>query len=199
MSDDERPEDEPTNVLVFRNGVGQPVAVPEDIVVDAERPYRAYKAHLGGKDWATIAEQEGYPSASSAAYDVDRYMEEARSMVTARSQKQLLDLNVARLDYMLSQVWPGVEAGMLTAIKEARGIIMDQSKTVVAMAAVKDDSADEIRRTVVIYGEQRDDKDSYIQQLQRAAGDDTPSQSPGQPDRPASGSTVIMEPPDTKE
>lgn len=196
---DEPPEDQPSNVLVFRNAAGQPVPVPEDVVIDAERPYRAYMAHMGGKDWATIAKEEGYPSAGAAAADIQRYTAEARSLVTVQSQQDMLQRNVARLDFMLSRLWPGVEAGLVTAIKEARGLVMDQTKTIVAMAGMPGgEEESDASRTVVIYGERSSEED-YIEQLKRAASDDTPGPITQQPQEPASRATVIREPPDTKE
>lgn len=171
MRDDEPPE-EIKNVLVFRNSSGQPVAVPDDVVTQAERAYRCYMSHLGGKEWAVIAQEEGYPSARAAKYDVDRYMEEAKSLVTTKSQKEMLELETARLDYLQSQLWPAVQAGSIVAIKEVRAIIMDRAKVTTFISEIPDTDENGTKRTVVISGQVS--STSYIEGLKRAAGDDTP-------------------------
>ncbi|HEY5787697.1 MAG TPA: hypothetical protein VIT65_23275, partial [Microlunatus sp.] len=142
--------DDPDNVLVFRNPAGQPVAVPDDVVTEAERAYRCYMLNIGGKSWQEIAELENYPSAGAAKYDVDRYMEEARSLVVEASQQKMLVREVSRLDFLQDRIWPGVQAGSLAAVKEVRGIIMDRVRLIEAIALLKHLEGGRSHNTVVI-------------------------------------------------
>src|SRR5690348_13924498 len=104
MSDEEPPvgdeevPPEDSNVLVFRGTTGQPVVIPDAVATAAERAYRAYKMHIGGKSWQEIANEEQYPSARAAKADVDRYMDEASALVADRTARKMLNLEVARLD-----------------------------------------------------------------------------------------------------
>ena len=65
---DERVQGPPKVVQIFRDTTtGRPIAVPEDIVTEAEREYAAYKLHVQSKDWTTIAIALNYPSAAAAS------------------------------------------------------------------------------------------------------------------------------------
>jgi hypothetical protein len=194
MSD---PED-PDNVLVFRNPAGQPVAVPAQVVTEAERAYRCYMMNLGGKSWHEIAVLESYPSASAAKYDVDRYMEEARAMIVEASQQKMLVREVARLDYLQDRIWPGVQAGSLAAVQQARGIIMDRVKLIEAVAMLKHLEGGASHNTVVIGSYATADKESYIGALAAAAGDTPRTSSTDTAPPSAARSTVIQKDP-TKE
>ena len=96
---------EDKKVLVFP-GSERPVAVPEVIVLAAQRPYRAYKAHQSGKSWDEVAEQEKYPSAQSARADVRRYLTEGRALVTewSRAEQLAIELAIALLGFSASRL-----------------------------------------------------------------------------------------------
>lgn len=136
-------------VLVFRNSVGQPVAVPEDVVAQGERPYRAYQLHIAGKSWAEIAREEQYADAGAAAYDVKRYIDEGKALVTTRTRRDQLQLEVARLDALQAIVWDQARTGHLPAIKEAVNIIMSRSK-ILGLAEMSEDEAGSGGPTTVI-------------------------------------------------
>jgi hypothetical protein len=170
VSDKQPPDTDTGTVLVFRNGVGQPVVVPDDVANAAERAYRVYKARRAGKSWQEIAEDERYPSAAAARYDYDRYMDEARSLVVEKSQKETLALEVSRLDYLQTRIWGAAEAGSLAAIREIRGIIMDRAKLVTVIDMMKEADTDDRGRTVVVM---QTPGESYLERLRRVAGDDT--------------------------
>ena len=62
-------------VLVFRQPeTGRPVAVPNEVVSEVERAYKAYQDKLTGKSWETIAVEGMWPSAQAAAREVQLYL-----------------------------------------------------------------------------------------------------------------------------
>ncbi len=157
---------EGATVLVFRNSGGQPVAVPEDVVTEAERPYRAYKLHMQGASWAEIARQEKYADAGAARYDVKRYIDEGKALVTTHTRRDQLQMEVARLDYAQSIAWQQMETGHLPALKEVVNIIMNRSKLLGLAEMVEDEGGAEGPKTVIIPS-----SEDYEAELRRAAGE----------------------------
>lgn len=156
-------DDEEHNVLVFRGD--RPVAVPESVVLDAQREYRAWKLHEGGTSWDVIAATEKYPSADAARQDVRRYLTEGKALVTEWSRTELLSIKLAQLDTLLSFAWEGAKAGKLPAINTAADLIMKQAKLLrLDEAGAEDESR---ARTVVVQGETV----SYIDSLEEAIKD----------------------------
>lgn len=158
------PEDG-AKVLAFRNADKEPVVVPTAVATEAERAYRCYKMRIGGKSWGEIADEEKYPSAAAAKADVDLYLAEARSLVVEKSAKDMLTLEMARLDAMQAYLWPGVVMGTIPAITEARHIIMSRARLAVALGQGLAESQDGAH-TVVIGGT----SGNYVGTLQEAAG-----------------------------
>ena len=122
--------DEEGTVLVFRNHVGQPIAVPEDVVTAAERAYRCHRKRIQGLSWEQIAQQEGYPTAASAHSDVDRYIKEGRALVVEQSQREMLTLEVARLDAMQSALWERAMQGNVPSVNAVVNIIINRSRLI---------------------------------------------------------------------
>lgn len=110
-------------VLVFRNGAGEPVIVPDEVATVAERAYAAYKERISGKTWAQIAEDHRYPSPTAARADVDAYMAEAKSLIVEATQKDMLTLEVARLDAMQFAVWSSALEGNALHLRAVLEII----------------------------------------------------------------------------
>lgn len=153
-------------VIAFRNSAGEPVVVPDAVATEAERAYRAYKLNRDGLDWHSIAEMEMYPSARAAKADVDRYLAEARALVVEKSAKEMLSLEMARLNHYTFQLREGIEKGSIIAITEARHLVMARARLALALgASLTEDNAG--GRTVVIPG----DDDGYVATLKEAAGD----------------------------
>ena len=163
---DKPPTDDTTNVLVFRNPVGEPIAVPDDVVTAAERAYRCWRARVGGKSWAVIAEEEHYPSPRAAKYDVDRYLEEARSLVVEKSAQDMLTLEVARLDELQRGVWPQAMNGHLPSATLVLNIIRIRADLLGLTGGAAVDPSSSGSRTVVVVGA---DSPGYIASLQRAS------------------------------
>ena len=116
------------NVLVFRNNAGEPIVVPDDVATAGERAYRAYKMRVEGHTWAHIAVAENYPSATAASSDVNAYMAEAKSLVTEKSQMDMLTLEVFRLDAMQQTMWSGAMAGSVNHARMVVDIVMKRAQ-----------------------------------------------------------------------
>ena len=157
-------DDDDKKVLVFP-GSDRPVAVPEVIVLAAQRPYRAYKAHQSGKSWDEVAEQEKYPSAQSARADVRRYLTEGRALVTEWSRAEQLAIELASLRALQAACWEGAMEGKLPAIALAKDIIVTRIKVLRLDEASTEE--EDRARTVVIQGE----SESYISALRDASND----------------------------
>lgn len=170
------PDDEGTGaeVLAFRNSAGEPVVVPTDVATEAERAFRAYKLHRDGLDWMSIAVQEQYPSARAARADVDRYLAEGRALVVEKSAKEMLNLEMARLNHYTFQLSEMIAKGSIVAITEARHLVMARARLALALgASLTEDNGG--GRTVVVGGAT---EGSYVATLQEAAGDEPGSIQP---------------------
>lgn len=179
MRDDEPPvgDDEvpPENVLVFRNSTGQPVIVPNAVATEAERAYRAYTMHVGGKSWQEIANEEKYPSAGSAKADVDRYMDEAAALVADRSARKMLNLEVTRLDALQAAIWPQAMAGHIPSAALVMNIVMNRSRLVGLDPEKMNEELNASARTVVVPG----DTTSFIETMKRQAAQTGDTLPPG--------------------
>jgi hypothetical protein len=159
------PEDG-AKVLAFRNADKEPVVVPTAVATEAERAYRCYGMRIGGKSWSEIA--------TAAKTDVDRYLAEGRALVVESSAKDMLTLEISRMDALQNYLWGFVQSGSIPAITEARHIIMSRAQLVVALGGGLDKAKDGTQ-TVVIGGTAQ----NYLGTLQEAAGavpDVTPDQ-----------------------
>lgn len=159
--------DSPEGTVQVYPGVDRPIAVPEEIVLEAQREYRAYIAHRSGESWAVIAEREHYASPAAARASVTRYLREGQILVEEYTKAEMLALEVARLNALQAAVWDGAMEGRIPAVMTARTIIMDRVKLLKL-----DDEADnnDLRaRTVVIMGS----GEEYSAALQRVAEQST--------------------------
>jgi hypothetical protein len=156
-------DDKDAEILVFRGE--RPVAVPEMVVLEAQREYRAWQHHQGGKSWEQVAAIEGYPTAAAARQDVRRYLTEGRALVTEWSRAEMLAVKMAQLDTLLASCWDAAIGGKLPAIALAADLVTKQIKVLRLDEA---GAEDETRaRTVVVLG----DEESYTKALEQASGD----------------------------
>jgi hypothetical protein len=151
-------------VLVFRNGADQPVAVPSDVVEANERPYRAHQLRTAGHTWEQVARIERYPSGSAAAADVRHYLDSASKLLTEFSQRSLLTLEIARLDALQLAIWPQATAGILPAVSTALQIVLTRARLLGLDRLAAAEPADTSARTVVI------PDGAYAAELAKAAG-----------------------------
>lgn len=174
--DDIRPPDEDGKVLVFRGAGGNPVVVPSDIATEADRAYRAHKARIIGKSWDEIAHEEQWPSAAAAQAAVKRWQAEAAALVTASSQREHLELEVARIDALQAAIWPQAMMGHVPSATAALSMIVQRSR-LIGLDPEKMNEDGETARTVVVPQE----SSSYIDALKRAAGETPPVAPPAVP------------------
>jgi hypothetical protein len=163
MTEKKPPDD--ANVLVFRNGVGTPVAVPDEVVTAGERAYRCWKARQGGKSWLQIAQEENYPSPRAAQNEVERYMAEAKALVVEGTQKEMLTLEVARLDALQAAVWTMALNGHIPSAVFALNVIRTRAN-LLGLDGSRTPAEQEGARTVVVMAK---DGEQYVQALQRAS------------------------------
>lgn len=163
-------------VLVFRGTMGDPIAVPDDVVTASERAYRCYQNRVGGLSWDEIAEIEKYPSAGAAKYDVDRYMREASSLVVESTQREMLVLELHRLDALQHSLWANAMSGHVPSAALCMNIIVNRAKLIGLDPDRMGAEADR-HRTVVVPTED----DGYLSALMAAAGESTPTKL-GEPD-----------------
>ena len=156
-------------VIVFRNPDGNPIAVPEDVVTAAERAYRCYQERVGGASWEQIAEKELYPSGRAVKADVDRYMQEATAMVTEYSAREMLTLEVARLDAVQNALWLSAMTGHVPSAALVVNVIMNRAKLIGLDPDRMGADANTSRTVVVPHKE-----DDFLQTLKDAAGEAPP-------------------------
>jgi hypothetical protein len=174
--DDPRPKEErekDATVLAFRGAGGHPVVVPADVATAAERALRAHRLRIGGKSWDEIAVEEQYPNGKAAQAEVARWKSEASALVVENSQREMLTLEVARMDALQSALWPQAMAGHVPSASAVLSIIVNRSKLVGLDPEKMNDDAAQRARTVVV----PQDSGGYLAALQRAAGE-TPAAIP---------------------
>lgn len=162
---------QPSNVLVFKNNTGEPIAVPDSVVTAGERAYRCHKMRVEGKSWEEIADLEHYPTAEAAHADVKRYMEEGKALVVERSQREMIGLEVARLDALQALLWPKAEEGSIVAIGEIRKIIMSRVQVTGQDPTKAVDEATQVGRTVVLTRSEGGQDDGFVDYMKQHAGD----------------------------
>lgn len=150
-------------VLVFRNPDGKPIAVPEEVVLEAERPYRAFKLHQQGLEWDLVAAREKYPTASAAEYDVRRYLREGKALVSDYTRREMLTLEVARLNALQAKAWPMAMEGHLPSMMFCSDQVMRRIKVLKLDEMQEGDEELSGPRTVVV----QMGADEYSEELAR--------------------------------
>lgn len=102
--------------MVVRGADGRPAAVPDEVISEHERDWRAYKMHRAGKDWEEIARKELYESAAAAAASVKRYLDGGRAIMQEMTRAEIVADHVSRLQWMRSKLEAGIEAGKPASI-----------------------------------------------------------------------------------
>lgn len=141
------------DVLVFRGKGGTPVPVPEEVVHQANRPYRAYQAHSKGMNWFQIAQAEGYPTAAAARYDVRQWLTEAQALVSDFSRREMLMFSVDQINQLQAAVWEKALEGHLPSFDRALSSIMSKAKLLKLDETLDGDEEQGGPRTVVVQAE----------------------------------------------
>lgn len=151
-------------VSIYRNEeTGRPIAVPAEIVTEAEREYRAYQLHIGGMDWNEVALAEGYPSASAAAASVKRYLDEGRAVVQDFTRKEVIAAHVGRLMALRAAFWE--EAITHKKVSAGMFLLNIEDRWTKAFGLDVPDSEDTTVQTVVVPSE------DYVEQLRLAVAE----------------------------
>lgn len=124
------------------------------------RPLQAYRMQMAGRSLAEIAEALGYGSPQAVHNAITAETRRLVAMSDAEERSNLLQLQDARYNYLLSKVWPQVEFGDLAAIEMARKLIGDVSK-LHHLDAV--DTQTQTTQVLVIGGAEAD----YVESLKR--------------------------------
>ena len=122
----------------------------------------AYEMRQDGKSWYSIAKTLGLTE-SAASHSVARAMEQAAAYVSEQAKKQLLELEVARLDRLQEVVWPTAMQGNLRAMDMALRIIMARAK-VLQLDTIPETSI--TNNTLVVSGS----SEEYVAALRAIAG-----------------------------
>lgn len=103
--------------LVIRNPeTNGPIAVPNEVIAEAERPYQAYLAHRAGMDWDAIAEVYEWPSGLAVASAVKRYLNEGKAIWGEHTRTEAIAMELARYNRAQLAIWDGVEKGDIPSI-----------------------------------------------------------------------------------
>lgn len=156
------PPDDKHTVLAFRGTTG-PVVVPDDVATHNDRVYRAYKMHLEGTSWADIAQREQWVTPVAVRAEVARYVREGAALLQEWTAKELVVLEVDRLNKLQEAVWPRAMAGDVQSVKSVLDIIRMRAK-LTGLEALSDTPA--AAMTVVMAGGSKED---FIDALQAAA------------------------------
>lgn len=146
------PARDPEVVQVLRNQVtGAPIAIPDEIITFADRTYRAYRMHCGGKSWEAIALLETWTSAQEVATAVKRYLEEGAAVWGEFRRVEAIALEAARYNMLTDFVWKEAEAGNIPAVMAALAI-SKQRVAVLKLGEVQpgDEGGDPLPTTVVV-------------------------------------------------
>lgn len=151
-------------VLMFRNPETQrPVAVPQELVAEHERAYKAYTEHLDGKSWDLIAAEGGWPNARACATEVKSYLAEGKAMLGDWKRAELKEMAWNRYEALLSYVMPEAKKGKVQPVLAAMAINREMIK--LANLDLPDADGGEGVPTVVV------PSDEYIASLKQASGE----------------------------
>jgi predicted transcriptional regulator len=127
-----------------------------------EQARLAYEMRQDGKSWYSIAKALGLTE-SAASQSVSRAMEQAAGYVSEQAKRNLLALEVTRLDRLQEVVWPQAMQGNLRAMDMALRIIMARAK-VQQLDVIPDTSI--TNNTLVVTGS----SEEYVAALRAIAG-----------------------------
>lgn len=135
----------------------------------AERVRQAIEFRKAGMTWPQIATEVGYASAQTASHAVKSYLDD----LPQEAAVDLRRINIERLNYILTKCWPGVMAGDIDMMREARATIAHLDRLMGTEAPQQLEVNENTSNTVVVIGVSRDE---YIEGLKRMAGiqDDLP-------------------------
>jgi hypothetical protein len=151
-------------VALYRGEDGRVVAVPGEVVIEAEREYRAYLEYAKSKSWEQVAEAEGYADAKAAQAAVKRYLDEGKAIVGDLSRKDMLAVEVGQLRMLRESLWESAMLGKVSAVMAALAV-HDRMVKIFGLDT-GEEAATEAGRTVVTI-----DPNTYTEGLRAVAGE----------------------------
>ena len=131
-----------------------------DIATKEERAYRAYQKRLAGEDWRDIAKTLEYPSPKTAEREVQLLIEKASKVATEDRKREVVELELDRLNALQNAVWGMALSGELKAIETTLKIMQHRAR----LLQLGEESKDSSTTTVIVAGE------DYVETL-RGIGD----------------------------
>jgi len=142
-------------------------AVPTTALEEQERQDEqarlAYEMRQDGKSWYSIAKALGLTE-SAASQSVARAMEQAAAYVSTESKRQMLELEVARLDRLQDAYWAQAMGGNLRAADFALRVIQARAK-VLQLDTIPETNI--TNNTLVVTGS----SEEYVAALRAIAGE----------------------------
>lgn len=135
-----------------------------ELVPTQEKSYLAYNLKMAGLSMTEIADRLDYPSANAVTMAIRNHIQSDARGQTSEFRQNLLQLELDRLDYMLSRIWPQIEHGDLKAVDTGIKIVQTQSRIAGVDQA---DASQHVQQVLVISGEEKD----YIAKLKEIAGE----------------------------
>lgn len=127
--------------------------------------WHAYQLKIAGLSLREIADRLHYTSGAAVAKAIrDEMIRDAKD-IEPDTRETLLEMEVARLDYMQSKVWLGVEAGDPKSIDAALKIIALR----VRLEGLDQVDATKGQQTVLVVG---GEEGEYVAKLKLVAGED---------------------------
>lgn len=128
------------------------------------KAWHAYQLKLAGLSLSEIAAHLNFTSGAAAAKAIrDEMIADAKD-IEPETRESLLDLEIARLDYMQSKLWMYVEAGDIKAIDETLKIIQLRSR----LRGLDQVDASASQQTVLVVGGSEAD---YVSKLKLVSGE----------------------------
>lgn len=136
-----------------------------ELVPTQEKSYQAYNLKMAGLSMSEIAERLEYPSANAVVMAIRAHIQEDARGQTSEFRQNLLQMELDRLDFMLSRIWPQIEHGDLKAVDSGIKIVQTQAR----IAGIDQiDASTKVQTVLVVGGEERD----YVAKLKEIAGEE---------------------------
>lgn len=135
-----------------------------ELVPTQEKSYLAYNLKMAGLSMTEIAERLDYPSTNAAVMAIRNHIQEDARGQSSEFRQNLLQMELDRLDFMLSRIWPQIEHGDLKAVDSGVKIIQTQAR----IAGIDQiDASTKVQQVLVVSGDEKD----YISKLKEIAGE----------------------------
>jgi|SRR4051812_3718267 hypothetical protein len=137
---------------------------PLDGTLTQSKPWHAYQLKMAGLSLNEIADRLNYTSGAAVAKAIkDEMIRDARD-IEPETRETMLDLEIARLNYMQSKVWLGVEAGDPKSIDAALKIIALRTR----LTGLDQVDATAGQQTVLVVG---GSEGEFVEKLKLVAGE----------------------------